>query len=172
MLGWVKDVNETFQAREFQDSEPILYKNISEGIQKWCKHLKGDYGLKHALPNMGQIRWEDTILTKPTMDANQNQCQFFEWMAKNGLAMCLTWADEKLFIAHKDRRKEEKRWIVKAIQTRWCMRTIGLCGMTNWHRALNIKRIDMIVMVKSLFNDFGNNEQGWTVLTPHFQDKY
>jgi hypothetical protein len=35
-------------------------------------------------------------------------CLFFKWQEKFGWAMCLTWVDDKLFIAHEDIIKKEK----------------------------------------------------------------
>ena len=107
-VGWVVDVNGAFLLGEFKEDGPEIYIEIPEGMQKWCmkftepvvaKLKKCIYGTKQA----AKYYYNTVVIIIKSMKCERfsaDPCLFFKWDSTWGLAMWLTWIDDKLCIAN------------------------------------------------------------------------
>ena len=175
MVGWVKDVNGAFLTGEFQATDPVLYMHIPKGMEKWYKHLEGEHVLKLLVPIYGTKQaarcYFDKakgVLRKLGYEGSKaDPCLFLKWMKDYGLAMCLTWVDDKLFIAHKDKIMAEKDGLSKHFKCDDVGELEDYVGCKiDVDRENRKMTISQPVLVQSLFDEFGDIPQGKMVLTP------
>ena len=175
MVGWVKDVNGAFLTGEFQATDPVLYMHIPKGMEKWYKHLEGEHVLKLLVPIYGTKQaarcYFDKakgVLRKLGYEGSKaDPCLFLKWMKDYGLAMCLTWVDDKLFIAHKDKIMAEKDGLSKHFKCDDVGELEDYVGCKiDVDRENRKMTISQPVLVQSLFDEFGDIPQGKIVLTP------
>jgi hypothetical protein len=176
MVGWVMDVNGAFLTGEFQKSDPTLFMHVPEGMQKFYPDQGGVktvlqllvpiYGTKQA----ARCYFDKVKLVLGKMGyegSKADPCLFVKWDKEYGLCMCLTWVDDKLFIAHKDiiqREKDALKSYFKCDDVGELKDYVG-CKI-EIDRERRSMKISQPVLVQSLTDEFQDIPQGRHVLTP------